>query len=300
MITVIWEDANNCIDSIVNTLTNKFPKDARFHLSKKPSPQELELLTRPPMVFLGWLIFANKRTPARILSQLDNCRSENIIVIRVDNQKDFKSVQAKVASLNAQFFDNHLLGKDKILKWVSSELNCSEDTAKFLYYRVGGYLKELVFAVQSLKKSEKTVTRALIRSLVDENNSVSMLSIAEYILGIKNEHVSKDDVFNTLYKFRYAEKWILETLLQEVQLYITVHSLVSDLTLNIQNYSTQADLLKDEGVRGMPKWKLKRMILNYGKVSLERMIFTKAQLATIGKSNFNLIKILQLASIGGL
>lgn len=300
MIAVIWEDANNCISSVVNNLNNKFPKEARYYLSKRPTQQEIELLTRPPLTFAGWLIFANKSTNVKLLAQLDDCRSQNVIVIRVDNQRVYKDLQMKISSLNSRFFDNHLLSKDTVLKWVASELNCSEDVAKYLYYRVGGYVKELVFAVQNLKKSGKSVTRALVRELVDENNSASMLSIAEYLIGIKNDRVTKSDVFATLYKFRYAESWVLETLIKEVQLYIKVFELVADLTLNIQNYATQADLLQDKDVRDAPKWKLKRMILNYGKVSLERLVLAKSQLCCINKSNFNLIKILQLVSIGGL
>lgn len=300
MIAVIWEDANNCINSVVNNLNNKFPREARYYLGKKPTLQEIELLTRPPLTFLGWLIFANKSTNIKILAQLNDCRSQNVIVIRVDNQKTYKDLQFKISSLNSRFFDNHVLSKDKVLKWVSVELDCSTDVATYLYYRVGGYVKELVFAVQNLKRSGKTVTRALIREMVDENSSASMLSIAEYLIGIKNEHVTKTDVFTTLYKFRYAESWVLETLIKELQLYIKVFELVADLTLNIQNYALQADLIQDKDIRNAPKWKLKRMILNYGKVSLERLVLAKAQLECIGKSNFNLIKILQLVSIGGL
>lgn len=299
MIVVVWEDANNCINSIVNTLTDKFPKDARYYLSKKPQASEIELLTRPPFVFIGWLIYANKKTNVKLLAQLDDCRSQNIILIRVTNQNDYKDLESKISSLNTKFFDNHTVSKEQLIKWISSELSCPEDVAKYLYNRTGGFMREIVFAVQNLKRTGKEVTRKLIRELVAKNQNASMLDVVEYLIGITSAHTSKSDIFATIYRFRYAESWLVETIKTELDNYIKVYKLVASCTLTIQNYSEQALLLQDDEIQKMPNWKLKRMILNYGKTSLERIILTRSMFESMGKSYFNLIKLIQLLSIGG-
>lgn len=68
MIILLWEDANNCINSIVGSLSSKFPKDAQFYLSKRPEAAEIEKLTKPPFVFAGWLIYANAKLRLRFYS----------------------------------------------------------------------------------------------------------------------------------------------------------------------------------------------------------------------------------------
>lgn len=299
MIIIIWEDANNCINSITNTLDSKFPKEARYYLSRKPEAVEIEKLTRPPFVFAGWLIYASSRTPVKVLQQLDEARSQNVIVIRVNNQEEYKKTSQALASLNVKTFDNHTLNKEIILHWIESELCVSEAMAKYIYNRVGGYLKEVIFAVQKLQRSNQAITHKLVRSLVDKQQNASMMEIAEYLIGIQSPYTDVSDIYATLYKFRYAESWILETLINELTVYMKVYQLVSDCVLDISNYSTQVDLLPDKFVRKQPKWKLKRIILNYGKTSLERIMLTKAMLNDCGNSNFDLIKIIQLVSIGG-
>ena len=123
MIILLWEDANNCINSIVGSLSSKFPKDAQFYLSKRPEAAEIEKLTKPPFVFAGWLIFANAKTSVKILQQLDESRSKNIILLRVNNQHDFKDTEQRIAMLNYQSFDNHALEKTTILTWIQQELD---------------------------------------------------------------------------------------------------------------------------------------------------------------------------------
>lgn len=299
MIVLIWEDVNNCITSITNTLDSKFPREARYYLSRRPEAAEIEKLTRPPFVFTGWLIYANAKTPIKILQQLEESRSQNIIVIRVTNQRDFKETVQNLASLNVKAFDNHAVDKGTVLHWIESELCVSEAMAKYIYNRVGGYIKDVVFAVQKLQRSNQVITHKLVRSLVDKNQNSSMMEIAEYLIGIQSQYTNVSDIYATLYKFRYAESWILETLISDLTLYIKVFQLVSDCVLDISNYATQVDLLHDKFVRKQSKWKLKRIILNYGKTSLERIILTKAMLDDCGKSYFDLIKIIQLVSIGG-
>lgn len=299
MIILLWEDANNCINSIVGSLSSKFPKDAQFYLSKRPEAAEIEKLTKPPFVFAGWLIYANAKTSVKILQQLDESRSKNIILLRVNNQRDFKDTEQRIAMLNYQSFDNHALEKTTILTWIQQELVCSEAIAKYIYNRTGGYLKNLIFAVQTLKRSNKEIDRKLIRSLVEKSQNASMMDIAEYLIGIENSYTDIKDIYSTLYKFRYAESWLLETLKKELSNYIKVYQLVSDCTLDISNYLTNSELLQDKQVRDLPKWKLKRIILNYGKASLERIILTTAMLNSFGSSNFDLIKLLQLVQVGG-
>lgn len=305
MIAVVWEDANNCINSIINVLNSKFPKEAVYYLSKRPETAEIEKLTRPPFVFSGWLIYANKNTATKVLQQLEESRAKNIIVIRVTNRDDYKDTVSKLSSYNVKVFDNHELSKEQILKWIETELGTSEDIAKYLYNRVGGYLKEIIFAVQTIKRSDDfrnnvEITRKLMRTYVEKNKSASIMDLTEYMLGISGDRVSSEDVFRTLYKFRYGESWILEAVIKELQNYIKVHTLVRDCSLDISNYTTQAALQKDKAVRELPLWKLKRIILNYGKVSMERLVTTLTLLNKVGKSHFDLIKIIQLVKIGGI
>lgn len=299
MIFVVWEDANNCINSVISTVNSKFPKEARYFLGKKPQAAELELLTKPPFVFTGWLISANRKTKLSVLKQLNECRSNNIILIRVDSQAQFDEQKERLTSTDAKFFDNHNVSKTQVLQWIKDELPCTDEIAKYLYNRVGGYMRELVFAVQNLKRSGKEISRKTIRELVDKNDTASMFDIAEYLIGVQHDRVKPNDVFSTLYKFRYAESWILETLTKELTLYKKVFDLVASCEMDITNYAAKVKLCEDKSIRDMPIWKLKRIILNYGKTSMERIVLIKSMLNDIGKSYFDIIKILQIVSIGG-
>lgn len=299
MIAVVWEDVNNCIDSIVEKFNAKFPREARYYLGKKPEISELELLTRPPFTFAGWLIYAGMKTPIKVLQQLEAGRSKNLIIIRVNNEREFREAKDKFSQLQTKFFDNHRLDKESTLLWIQDQLVCSEATAKYLYRYTGGYVRDIVFAVKTLQRDGRTVNNKLIRQLIDKNQSASVFDVTRYLLGIKLDHVHQDDVFQFLFKFQYAESWILETLMKELELYKKVHMLVSERKLTISNYTEVAQLLQDKSIREVPQWKLKRMILDYGDVSLERIVTTQGLLQQVGKSYFDLIYIIQLASIGG-
>lgn len=299
MIALIWEDVNNSINSIISSLNEKFPREARYYLGRKPDNSEIELLTRPPLVFMGWLIHASKNTSVKVLEQLSECRSQNLVVIRVENQNDFDRVKQKTASLNVKVLDNHVLTRESMLTWVQRELFCSENTAKYIFNRAGGRMKELVFAVQTLKKSGQAITRKTVRELVDKSYSAGILDVLEYILGISSGYVKAADVFAVIYKFRYAESWILETLQSELASYITVHRMALSGALDIYNYVEKVPLIADKTIQKLPRWKLKRILLNFGKVSMEHMLLVQAMLQQIGKSYFDLIKIIQLLSLGG-
>lgn len=299
MIIVVWEDANNCINSIISQFTDKFPKEARYYLSQRPSSTELELLSRPPLIFIGWLIITGARTPARLLKQLDDTASQNLIVIRVNNESEYKDAKEKFSGIEVKYFDNHKPPKEDVLNWIRDRLICDEKVAKYLYRYCGCYVRNIVFAVQILERDGRRVDNKLIRQLVNKSQSASMFDITRYILGLPGSDVKRDDIYSTLFKFQHAESWILETLIKELDNYKKVHMMVSDRKLSITNYTSATELMEDRAIREMPKWKLKRIILDYGGVSLERIVMLQGLLRKTGKSNFDLVYIIQLVSLGG-
>lgn len=298
MILVVWENPMNVIDSVLSYFYEKYPVSTRYYLGRVISSAEIAKLTIPPLLQLGWLIIAPTSIKPTALTALDSGRAKNVCIVMVKNRKELDKVTDAFDSITYKVIDNHIVSKDKSIDWISKELVCDYKVAKYLYNRVHGNIKDLVSAVQTIKPLPKH-DKATIEKYAVKNFNAGVSDIVAYLLGISSPYVKKSDIIGTVYNFRYAFSWLLNELQQSVKDYLTVFSLLSSGELDIDSYPEQKKLLKSNRLRHTPDWILKRLILAYGTVSTEYVFWLQTELSNIPKTQFGVIKLLQLLQIGG-
>lgn len=297
MIFVVLESEYNIIDSVYQKFLVKYPKDCRVFVGAKGPDAFIEKkVSVPPMFFKNWLILCNSKISNSSLLRLDP--AVNTILIQVYNLKVFNEwKQREISSFEIKLVDNRKLQEGIVLDWISKELLCTQEDAKYLYKRVRGNIRDIVTNVQLLSIM-KPVNKVLMRQHVTQRGRVTLNDVCPYLLGIANDYVSYQEVVCLLYSYRFAGSWIVQMLTSTLQNYLLVFKEISDGNLTMENFREFRSLQKDT-LSGLSDYQYRFMIESHRKVSMEKLQYLLLRLQTMPTDFRCFFELLALLKVGG-
>ena len=298
MIFVVWEHPANVIDSLYTYFYEKFPKSTRFYAGKDLGSSDVEMLSRPPLLRAGWLILCDSLVKPSALKQINEANPKNIILIRAHSKKDVEKIHEKYNGVEYKVLDNHILDKEKVITWIMSELLINKSNAEFLYKRANGNLNDIVIAVQNIKPLPDR-NKSIISKFTVKNSRAYINDVVPFLLGAQNSFLDKKEIMQTIYKFRFAFSWMIKEIKKDIGVYAEVFNLISTHVLTVDNYMKVKNTVDSKAVRHLSDNKLRFIILLYGEVSYEHLLYVKSRIDCIGTGSFEIIKLIQLINIGG-
>lgn len=293
MIYVLLEQESNVINSVEQEFIKRYHKTSikrfgREDLQKK----ELEMYAKPPLFNNEWLIVCSS-----VQRWLVNCYPDrNTILICVRRKGELQTVLSAISSMEYRFIDNYKVDKEVVLTWVEKELSVGSRLAARLYNRVSGNLREVVNAVTCLR-AMPVITKSVIDSYVTETSGIQIWRLVQYLLGISND-LEFAEIAQMLSDYRYAVKWLRDSLVRELGIYLEVYRLMDCGEMGLQDYHvTKQDGSKE--LQTCSDYRLRKIIESHLVVSTDVVYFLYLYLQRVGVGVNGTSELLEIFKIGG-
>lgn len=297
MVFIVYENPLNIINSVYTDFYERYPKSCVYHLGYRIKTTELEMLQHPPLLSTGWLIICNSSISSKDLKLLDR-NTSNVILIQCRSEIDVANAIEASVSVEYHVINNYHVNKRIVIQWIQGQTGCDYDSARYLYSRLGGNMRDIINNV-SLLQFAPVFNKQSIKSYTQKSPKANVSDIVPFLLGMPRSGIHLKDVVQVLHKFYFAFPWLINELKKQITDYLLLFESISCGDLNLQNYVEYKDLSKSKRIRSMPLWQLKYIIQLFGQISVEHVYFIKLQLDKITQNRFGVIKLIYLLKIGG-
>lgn len=295
MIYILLEQKNNIINPVEDDFVKKYHRSSvkRFG-EEEPTKEDLELFEKPPLLNNEWLIICSwldKKTAERFRAD------RNVVLLKVTRRNQLTDVVDKLEGCEYRIIDNYQIDKEVMIHWVMYELHVDHPTAGYLYNRVLGHVGQLVDAVGKLKVFP-VISKSLIRQNVEPYNTVNVFSMVQFLCGISSG-ITFHNVAKTLYYYRYAGKWLKNSLVQELQLYLEVFTAMDCGELDLTNFRQFIEVSHSKMIRECKPYRVQKIIECHRVVSTELIIYLILQIQSIPNGVAGIRCLLELFKAGG-
>lgn len=297
MILVLLEQECNCINSVIECVIEKYDESSIVRISgSRIDSETISTLSRKPLLSSGWLILCDHKISTFALKTVN--KPFNSVIIKVTSRSKLQYVLSNLSSLEYNYIDNYYPSEDELYTWIGSRLNCSKATTTALLSRCNNRLPKIVQAVDMLSCFDK-VTPKMITQYIEKTSAASVEDIVLYLLKVQRKGIAKAEVMQTVSQFRYAYKWLLETIEGELLLFQYIFSAIAVGELSLQNYKEYKLNSEEKRIIALSEFKMRRIIEFYESVSCEYLFYVSSYVQSIPKKQFGLYKLMQLIKIIG-
>lgn len=280
---IVAEDPNNAITDLLGTIRNQYPNSSIYRVHKDNFDSAIKIISKLPMLSSGWLVITNpnKMTVNQIrrLCALE----DNLTIFNVTKSSDFdKAVELLTkADVEFKYIDNLHPSKDRIINYITEELNISKDIAKYIAKRCNYYIPRVYESVLMLQVVDGEIDKKVVSKYTTNYGVASVASLVEHIIGYETKN--KKTLLGLINNYRYGMPFLFKLVLEEIEQILTGYRLIMTGQLSFKNYSTfKSDELK------CSEWKLKKILDYFQVVSYDKLylIYTllcaeKAQTVTV-------------------
>lgn len=270
MVIVLMQDKVYAIDDFPAKVREKFPNTSILEVNKSCVRERLEQSKLTPLLTDGWAVIIQNNVS--IEQAIPFCRDERNVVIVWIKPKDKKEVMTalKTEKIKFSLLDNINVSKEELCSYVSQELKVNKKDAITLCNRNNYYLPYVLESVTLLKSLGKDIKRTDILKFVDKRTSMTINKLFYHLIGYKMMETSL--VAGYLYDFRYAFRYIKESLLKCLNDCIKIYYLIEEGRLGADNFKT---FVFDEKIC-FSDYALEQIILKvHVSVPLEKLILVK-------------------------
>lgn len=297
MILVLIESEFNCITSVIDHFTSLYNKKSVVKITGSRVKDNISsMLTRKPLLDNGWLIICTDRISTALLKEWD--LPFNNIIVHIPNSGKLSAVLDKLGDIDYQLFDNSKVNPELVKQWVAQQLHCNEVVASSVVSRCNHRLKNIVLAVDSLKHFEN-VNLSLVNQYVPKVSTVSVNDVVLYLLRAQDKDIKMEEVVKTVSEFRYAYKWLLDTIEDEIRATLSVFDEMHSGNLSLENYKDFLKQTDNKHVLRFSEYKLKRVIELQTRVSTEYAYYVLCSIEGIPRSFYGLYRLLFLIKMIG-
>lgn len=298
MIFVIYENPANVINSAYTDFYDKYPKSCIYRLGGRASQQEFGMLQQAPLLMPGWLIICGPKIAVKSLQMLENGSADNVILVQCSSKGELEDIIDRFDSIDYKVIDNYFIGSDVMIDWIQKQSKCDYDTAKHLYWRLGGNIRDIVSSV-SMLSFMPVMSKYVVNQYTSKSLKAGVNDVVPFMLGIQRRGVNVEDIIKVVYRFRFGFSWLIQELRKQAEEYFKIFSAVCCGDLTINDYVEYRDTARSKRIRAMPYGKLKHVVLAFGDVSMEHVYYVRTQLGLINTDRFSIIKLIYLIRTGG-
>lgn len=154
-------------------------------------------------------------------------------------------------------------------------------------------------AVQTLSVFDNVTLSDVYKHVLYSRN-ISVNDVVDWLLGVQKSSISQRDIMQFIDDFRYAQSWLLTTLISSLEIYRKVFMYACAGELNLTNYEQFCEITDDKEIKAVPKYRIKKILSVFGEVSLEYVVFIQAKLTKLSKKDkLALFRLSQLIRLGG-
>ena len=265
------------------------PSSSRIYITAKNYQKVISKLNTRPVLTPYWLVIISPRLSiSQILSVLGF--ANNLNIIETATKTSFTDMRAALLNQNVEFkiLDNTKVDHNDAINYVLQNLKIEVDDRKYLCKRHGYYFPKIVESVKILSGFNE-ITRPLIRKYTD-SKTVYISQITEVLLGIGK--TTKPAAVDCIYEFRHAFKYLLNTISEDLDLYIFIFGEVSSgfLSLvNVRDYECDDSAFKAASV-----YKREKIVNAFRNVSFDRLLYIKTQIDLIEPKSSSIYKLISL------
>lgn len=293
MILVVLEKTIDDICSVVGEIKKKYPPTAQVYITKKTTQSSLSRYTHPPLITGGWVFLCHSGISSTMVQALERLVGKNVILFSPTNSTELLSVENTLQQANVPYkiVDNHKPDVGKVIKYVQSELpGTTEDVAKYIYKRYGGYMPDIVVTVDALKRFSP-ITIYTVRRYGVERHEHTLYELADYLVGI-NSKITYEDAIKVVYDYQFASQYLLKYLIGMIDACITVFDKMSLGSLTVEEVVSG-----DKGLAAMAPYRIQQIMDGYESVSLEKLYYLKIRLDSIRQERFSLVRLIALLQL---
>lgn len=292
MLVCLIESETNIIKPLLPEFTSKFPSEYVIHIrSRKLTKSEQERLQHKPLLGQQWCVVIHCNT-----FQMDTAlklAEKNFVIWQVDNKKTALKLQGQCEGL--KILNNGKLKEEDVIAWVRKELSVyntntntqievSEDDAKYLYKRVDGYIEYLVQAVDILKfelgRGERTTfSQELARRYVTKVSPVKRYHIRNILLGGRCSF-SPEMIATYLSRGLYDWKSLRAYMLDEIKKYEQVFESEMQGDLDMHNVH---EYIKDMKSLEVTDTEMQNILMAHKEISYEWLLYLEAYISQLAE-----------------
>lgn len=294
MVVILVENFNNKELSMLQLFYEKFMEETRVTIYNAfDYENNKNKLEQPPLLANSWLIECTHTLDKLIIQKLVQLSETNLLIFKV-TQKKVTDIEDKLDALHIQYkiIYNETPEPEVVINFIMQQLNISQEKASYLYNYCGKYTPKIVSAVYTLQSLDE-ITKLDIRRYVERGRQVTTYDLSSFLLGI-DEKISYQDAIHIIYNYQYAMKHLLTYLIGVCDEYLCIFGLVSEGVLSLENFKDFRRNTTVKTIKGMKEYRLQKVIEAYNIVSVEKLIYLKAQLKKIPNTKFGATKLILL------
>lgn len=297
MIIILIERTLEGICSEKEAFYRKFSPQTRVHVTSKTEIDAIKCLQHPPLLQAGWLIEVDLNVDKTQLMKLGSLDDQNVILFTVENNKQFLKVKELLikAKLKFRVIDNLQPSDEKLLRYVYSELNITEDAAKYLLNRYHRYLPDIIIAVNSLQRFE-LVDKKIIQRYAPAAKKVALYELIPYLIGYESR-ISYKQAVSLIYDFQYGNVYLLSYIVESLEQYIAVFEQIEAGNLSAGNIEQFKQSTSVSALKEINSYQLLKMIDSYSHVSMEKLYYFYYRIKSMKRDRFSLYRLIYLLKI---
>lgn len=251
---------------------------------------------KPPLFAPGWLLECNIGLNVSYLKYLQKMPTNNIYLFVVDSKRKLEQLASKFEGVSIEYkaINNLKIPKDVVLDYILSELNINETTAKFLYSRHHGYVKDIVTSVHILKNFDY-VTQSIIKKYTVPTSSVKVYDLVTFIT--EPNKVSYDSIIALLFQYQYGLEYLLKYTVDQLEIYLKIFSYMLDGVVDITNYKVIIPQLNDRAFKDLSIYRVGKIIESFDYISFDKLYFSYLFIKKLGSSRTDLVELINFLRI---
>lgn len=299
MILIVLENPYNYILSFVDKMEAKYPRSSVGYLGPRDKLSNVvAVFNKPPLFTSGWLIKCSPNVRENIIQKAE-ANGRNTVIIKVVSAKQRDDVFVKLKGIPFKYIDNYKPARSELITWIQEELHCSQSLAVLVLTRTHEDLRALMDAV-SILSIVGNLDEATVKRFIKKERQPSIGNVVPYLLGIQSLGVTKKNVLKAIYNYKFATGWLLEFLVEQLDIYIRVFTQAIAGNLTLANYKKFKVTCDDKKITNLSDFQLKKILEAFGEVSLEYVLFLQGQLVGMNKNDkLSICKIVNLVKMGG-
>lgn len=291
---------DNLMVPFTKELFEVYKPSSRARVDKRTSITDaLALYKKPPLFNDGWLLTFDAKPKVSFVTRMEKEASNNRLVIFAKNVTDLQEMAVEFEDLKPTVIDNSKVEDHEIRKWIEEELKCPSTITDAILKRTHGRLRDTMNAVQTLSVFDNVTLSDVYKHVLYSRN-ISVNDVVDWLLGVQKSSISQRDIMQFIDDFRYAQFWLLTTLISSLEIYRKVFMYACAGELNLTNYEQFCEITDDKEIKAVPKYRIKKILSVFGEVSLEYVVFIQAKLTKLSKKDkLALFRLSQLIRLGG-
>lgn len=296
MVFIVLEDKSNHVNSYYATILDRFPASVTVHVyDNKFEADKLQAYLQKPLLFKAWLIILES-IKFEVGQVKELSAAGNLVVYRVQSRAEASRLAERLGDIQFVVHDNLRVAMEDIVGHVQKEINCDYAVAKLVYNRCNGYLPAIENSIIILKQLD-SVNADVVRRYIPYRSRVRSFNVVEYLMVGPRCGYKYSEIVRYVYDYNNAFKWLLNTLISALKLYIKVYMLEADGSLSLRNYRSFLKLTNDSDLKQISEYKVMKILEMHESVSLEYLYYTLNYLESIPETHFGVYKLITLLKV---